>query len=79
MTFETILDRYDLTDPVLAELGRIIHQADVADELYDAPEAAGLDAIIRGLSITRGDDEILALTGPLFDGLYAWLHRRHQI
>lgn len=78
VTFETILDRYELTDPVLDQLGRVIHEADVADDLYDAPEAAGLDAIIRGLSITQTDAETLTLTVPLFDGLYAWLHRRHQ-
>ena len=76
VTFETILDRYSLDDPVLAQLGRIIHEADVSDDLYDTPEAAGLDAIIRGLSLTSDDNEILALTGPVFDGLYAWLHRR---
>ncbi|HKX76179.1 MAG TPA: chromate resistance protein ChrB domain-containing protein [Acidimicrobiia bacterium] len=76
VTFETILDRYQLDDPVLSQLGRIIHEADVADELYDAPEAPGLDAVIRGLSLTEADSDIVALTVPLFDGLYAWLHRR---
>lgn len=75
VTFETILHRHHLDDPVLGQLGRIIHEADVSDDLYDAPEAAGLDAIIRGLSLTRDDNEILTLTGALFDGLYAWLHR----
>jgi hypothetical protein len=77
VTFETILGRHGLDDPVLHRLGQIIHEADVADDRYDAPEAAGLDAIIRGLSLTHTDSEILALTGPVFDGLYGWLHRRH--
>lgn len=77
VTFETILDRYQLDDPVLFQLGRIIHEADVADERYDAPEAPGLDAVIRGLSLTEADSDIVALTVHLFDGLYAWLHRRH--
>jgi len=76
VTFETILNRYNLTEPVLHQVGRVIHEADVADDLYDAPEAAGLDAIIRGLSITQTDPDILTITAPLFDGLYAWLHRR---
>lgn len=78
VTFETILDRYDLGDPGLHDLGRIVHEADVADDLYDAPEATGLDALIRGLSMTQADSEVLRLTGPLFDGLYAWLSRRHS-
>jgi hypothetical protein len=78
VTFESILDRHGLDDTVLEQLGRIIHEADVADDLYDAPEAAGLDAIIRGLSLTEDDEELIVLTRPLFDGLYALLHRRHS-
>jgi hypothetical protein len=37
-SFETALEFFDLTaDPALEEIGRIIHEADVADERYDAP------------------------------------------
>lgn len=78
VTFESILDRHGLDDRILHQLGRIVHEADVADDLYDAPEAAGLDAIIRGLSLTEDDEELIVLTRPLFDGLYALLHRRHS-
>ncbi len=78
VTFETILDRHHLDDPVLHLLGQIIHEADVADDLYDAPEAAGLDALIRGLSLTETDPEILTLTHRLFDALYIWLQRRQS-
>jgi hypothetical protein len=79
VTFETILDRYNLGGPILHQLGRIIHEADVADDLYDAPEAAGLDAIIRGLSLVETDPEILAISRRLFDGLYALFQRRHSL
>ncbi|MEX0947009.1 MAG: chromate resistance protein ChrB domain-containing protein [Acidimicrobiia bacterium] len=79
VTFESILDRYNLHDPILKQLGRIIHVADVADDLYDAPEAACLDAIIRGLSLIETDPEILAVSRRLFDGLYALFHRRHSL
>jgi hypothetical protein len=78
VTFESILDRYGLDDTVLHHLGRIIHEADVADDVYDAPEAAGLDSIIRGLSLTKDDEELIVLTRPIFDALYALLHRRHS-
>ena len=40
-SFETILRRYELADPVLWDLARIVHEADLADERYDAPEAQG--------------------------------------
>ncbi|HTE84399.1 MAG TPA: chromate resistance protein ChrB domain-containing protein [Dehalococcoidia bacterium] len=69
-SFETFLNHYKLTDPVLAELAQIVHEADLADERYDAPEAPGLDSLVRGLPLVRGDEAVLALTAPLFDGLY---------
>ncbi|MGW0196437.1 chromate resistance protein ChrB domain-containing protein [Nonomuraea sp. NPDC003201] len=74
-SFETILRRYDLDDPVLWKLAEIVHEADVDDERHDAPEAAGPDAILRGLSMTCDDRRVLELTGPLFDGLYEFYRR----
>lgn len=74
-TFETLLRRHDVVDPVLWRIGEIIHEADIEDEKFDAPEAPGLDALLRGLSMTQPDEEILRLTRPMFDGLYEY-HRR---
>jgi hypothetical protein len=74
-TFETILRRYDLTDPVLWKLAEVVHEADLEDDRFDAPEAAGLDAVLRGLSMTSDDDAVLAVTGPVFDGLYEYFRR----
>jgi hypothetical protein len=74
-TFETMLRRYHLDDPVLWDLARLVHEADLADDRYDAPEAPGLDAICRGLSMIADDDTVLAITGPMFDGLYEYRHR----
>jgi hypothetical protein len=33
----------------------------------DAPEAAGFDLALRGLSMIESDDRVLELTGPVFD------------
>jgi hypothetical protein len=74
-TFETILRRYDLTDPVLWDIAKTVHEADLDDERYDAPEATGFDIALRGLSLVRSDEEILELTAPLFDGLYEFRRR----
>ena len=74
-TFETILRRHDLTDPVLWKIAAIVHEADLDDERYDAPEAPGLDVVLRGLSMVCDDQRVLDLTGPIFDGLYEY-HRR---
>ena len=78
-SFETALASFDLDDdPALEEIGRIIHEADLADERYDAPAAAGLDVLIRGLTLTSGSDhDTLAITDRLFDGLYE--HTRRQL
>jgi hypothetical protein len=76
-SFETILRRYELTDPVLWDVARIVHEADLADERYDAPEAPGLDVVCRGLSMVADDELVLAVTGPMFDGLYE--HRRRAL
>jgi hypothetical protein len=74
-TFETMLKRHRLEDPVLWDIARIVHEADLADERFDAPEAPGLDVLLRGLSMVRGDEEVLVISGPLFDGLYEYRKR----
>jgi hypothetical protein len=74
-TFETILRRHDLDDPVLWRIAAIVHEADLEDDRYDAPEAPGLDVVLRALSMTSDDDTVLALTAPVFDGLYEYYRR----
>jgi hypothetical protein len=74
-SFETILRRYNLDDPVLWQIAAIVHEADLDDQRYDAPEAPGMDMVLRGLSMTHGDAEIVRLTRPLFDGIYEYCRR----
>jgi hypothetical protein len=74
-SFETILRRYDLSDPILWRIAAIVHEADLDDERYDAPEAPGFDVALRGLSMVATDQQTLALTGPIFDGLYEYYRR----
>lgn len=73
-SFETMLHHYAITDPVLWRIAAIVHEADLDDGRYDAPEAPGLDVALRGLSMIHGDEEILRLTGPIFNGLYEYCH-----
>ena len=76
-SFETILRRYSLDDPVLWDLARLVHEADLADERYDEPGAPGLDTICRGLTLVLDDDQTLEITAAVFDGLYE--HRRQLL
>ena len=75
-TFETMLEEYDLDDPVLREISEIVHDADLMDDRYGRPESDGLDAVIRGMQLSLPDDETLTLhTDAVFDGLYTYLQR----
>ncbi len=70
-SFETMLVHYRLDDPALHRIGRVVHEADIGDERHDAPEAAGIDALLRGLALTVADHEqLLVVTRPLYDALY---------
>ena len=80
VSFEAILRRNELEDDqALVDIARIVHEADLEDERYDAPEARGLDVIVRGLSMVSSDEEMLELTGPLYDGLYEYRRRARML
>ena len=80
VSFEAILRRYALVeDQALVDIARIIHEADLEDERYDAPEARGLDVLIRGLSMVSSDEEMLEVTGRLYDGLYEYRRRARML
>jgi hypothetical protein len=74
-SFETILRRYELEDPVLWKLAELVHEADLDDERFDAPEARGLDVVLRGLSMTLDDPRVLEVSALLFGGLYEYFRR----
>jgi hypothetical protein len=73
-TFQVMLERHKLAgDPALVEMGRVIGDADVPPSRTRRPEAAGLDALMRGFQLAVPDDhEKLRLTAPLYDALYAY-------
>jgi hypothetical protein len=73
-SFESIMRKYNLTDPALQRLAKIVHGADVPPDTNIVPEAAGLKAIAHGFALLHGehDDEKIRLESPLYDALYAW-------
>lgn len=72
-SFDVLLERSGIDDPVLRELALIVRGADTA-RLDLAPEAAGLLAVSIGISALAGEDDRLALERgtALYDALYAW-------
>jgi hypothetical protein len=55
---------------VLWEVARVVHEADLADDRYDEPTAAGLDTVMRGMTLVTSDDAVLQVSAVIFDGLY---------
>jgi hypothetical protein len=71
-TFHTMLHEYDLTDPVLGRISRLVDEADVVQEVALEPAAPGLDLICRGLRRISPDDHVALERGQLiFEALYA--------
>jgi hypothetical protein len=69
-TFEVMATHHGIRDPGVAWLARIIHEADIEDERFDAPEAPGLNEIVRGLSEMLDDDHALIDAAmPVYDAL----------
>jgi len=72
-SFESIMLKYDLKDPGLMRLSKIVHAADVAEDLDTDPLARGLEAIATGYSLRYPEDEEnLARQFEVYDALYAW-------
>ena len=72
-SFESILLHYDLTDPALLRLAKIVHAADVAEDIDTDPLGRGLEAIAAGYGLRYPDDEEnLAHQFEVYDALYAW-------
>lgn len=71
-SFDALLLAFELVDPALATLARIVRGADT-DHLELAPQSAGLLALSLGLSRLHADDHAMLETAlPLYDALYAW-------
>lgn len=72
-SFESIIVKYELTDPALVRMAKIIHAADVAADIDTDPIARGLEAIATGFSLRFPEDEQnLDAQFEVYDALYAW-------
>lgn len=79
-TFETLLKRFGLSDSRgLREISEIVHDIDLKDDKFHRLEAAGLNAIISGLSETLRDDrKLLQQCSAIFGALYSLLGQDKQ-
>jgi hypothetical protein len=72
-SFESIIAKYELKDPALLRLAKIVHAADVAADIDKDPIARGLEAIAVGYGLRFPDDEEnMDRQFEVYDALYAW-------
>jgi hypothetical protein len=72
-SFESIILKYDLKDIALQRMAKIVHAADVAEDIDTDPIARGLEAIASGFSLRfPNDTENLPRQFEVYDALYAW-------
>ena len=72
-SFESILIKYDLKDAGLLRMAKIVHAADIAEEIDSDLIARGLEAIASGYSLRYPDDaKNLKRQFEVYDSLYAW-------
>jgi hypothetical protein len=73
-TFEVLIDEFGLgADPALARLARIVHAADISEDLDTDPLGPGLLAVgIGGLEVEADDHRLLDKGMFVYDALYAW-------
>jgi hypothetical protein len=72
-SFETLIDKYGLKEPGLLRLAKIVHAADIDEDIDSDPVARGLEAIAVGYSLRFPNDaENLDYQFEVYDSLYAW-------
>ena len=77
-SFESIVEKYEIKDPAIRLLSRIVHGADVSADLYCEPEAPGLKAIAEGFRRLglRDDYEVLEKQFIVYDALYEYCRQK---
>lgn len=70
-TFETLCRLFALERPAVARIAAIVHDLDLKDGRFNAPEALAIGSLIDGLQLTYAkDDDLLAHGMTLFESLY---------
>lgn len=77
-SFEVLVEEYEIGDPAVQLLARIVHGADVAEDRDATRQSPGLQAIAEGFHYIYSDDhEQLDAELVVYDALYAWC--QHQV
>ena len=79
-TFETLCRRFRLRGAAVARVGELVHDIDLKDATFGAPEASTISAMIDGLQLTHADDHALLEHGiAMFESLYRSFDRSTRL
>ena len=71
-TFEVLVKTFGLSDKSLKKIADIVHELDMKDGKYEAPEASGIEEILAGIRKTISEDaQALEKGMSVFEMLYA--------
>ena len=69
-TFEVLAQRFGIADPSVARLAQIVHDLDMKENRYGAPEAPAVSRMVEGLRQLHADDAALLEQGmAMFEAL----------
>ena len=75
-TFETLAHTFGLSDSAVERLAAIVHDLDLKDARFGAPETSTVGALVEGMQALYADDHTLLDTGmTMFDALYRAFER----
>jgi hypothetical protein len=75
-TFETLCKAFKLHGTAMTRVGELVHDIDLKDAKFGAPDAATISAMIDGLQLTHADDHDLLEHGiAMFESLYRSFER----
>jgi hypothetical protein len=69
-TFEVLAQRFGITDSSVARLAQVVHDLDMKENRYAAPETPAVSRMVEGLRQLHADDASLLEQGTaMFDAL----------
>lgn len=72
-TFEVLVEYYKIKDKAIQKLAKVVHGADVPEDIGTTPESAGMRTIADGFRlISKDDQENMLKQFAVYDALYAY-------
>lgn len=80
-TFEVIIEKYQIKDPIIHQIATWIHDIEQAEDsgIYHLPESRGIFVVLRGIDPSSPTDhETLTTAMKVMDAIYTFLLKTSQ-